>query len=250
MRTPRMPHSPTQRRSPALRLIQPRVAAVLVVLLVAGGMTGGNCAIVAPPTSGSGGTSSTSGVDDDGSIRRPAILDSDHVLGDDDATLVIVLYEDYQSQACGEFARVGFPTLQEQYVDTGKVRWVFRHFPLSSNAQAEPAARAAECADDQGQFFAYRDLIYETTDTNNATILTDDTLREHAETLELDQAQFDTCFDGDFKDSRVQLDVNSGTALGVTNVPTLFIGSERVLLPDDANTAEKLIKIIERHLDE
>jgi len=221
---------------------------LFVALFAAAGMTGGNCAILLPSPEQKNSDSGNEGIYGSLANPRPAILDDDHILGDASASLTIVAYEDYQSRLCGTFARVEFPTIKEQYIDTGKVRWVFRHYPLADNERAGPAARAAECADDQGYFFEYRDLIYDTTDAVGDAILTDEQLDNHADTLELDKTDFDACTDDDnIKRSRVQQDVKSGAALGINDLPAFFIEDELI---SGFQTAEKLSKIIDRHLND
>lgn len=213
---------------------------LIAVFFVASGMTGGNCASAVPdPTEGP--------ATNDGNLafHQAVVLPEDHILGVATAPLLIVQYEDFQAPLCGRFARNEFPTLQAAYVDTGRVRWVFRHFPQTANTRARPAARAVECAHDQGYYSDYRDLVYATTDAGGTIILTDIVLKQHAGTLGLDQTQFDACFDGDFQNARIDQDVNSATALGVTVAPAFVIGSEVV---STLSTAEQLSVIIERHL--
>lgn len=213
---------------------------LLAVLFVTSGMTGGNCASAVPDPANGPATN-----DANLAFRRPVLLPEDHVLGDASAPLVVVEYEDYQAPVCGRFARLDFPILRAEYIDTGRIRWVFRHFPQADNDRATPAARAAECAHDQGFFLEYRDLIYATTDADNATILTDAMLKQHADTLGLDRTLFDACLGGDFKNARVDQDVNSATALGAETAPAFVIGSELVSTLD---TADQLRVIIDRHL--
>jgi protein-disulfide isomerase len=180
-----------------------------------------------------------------GGAVRAVILESDHVLGEADAPLTVVQYENYQSADCGRFARQEFETIKQQYIDTGQVRWVFRHFPQSSLANSESAAIAAECAADQDLFFEYRGAVYADTDSDGNTILTDDELRKHAETLGMDLTAYDDCVGGEGKTSRIDQDVNSGNAFGVTAVPAFIIDDERGA---GFVTAEKLGQIIDRHL--
>ena len=192
-----------------------KCAVLLAACCVACGMNGSSCNVTMPGGGGGGGS------------NGPTILlqQNDHFLGSANAKVVVIEYGDFECPFCGSFARMHFPTFRSQYVDTGMVRWVFRHFPLRNiHSRAEPAARASECASDQGDFVVYHDLIYNTTDANG-TILTDDQLRDHAQTMGLDLTTFDACYPpGNSKSTRVQTDVNSGTALGVTGTPTFFVG--------------------------
>lgn len=181
-----------------------------------------------------------------GSTARAVVLESDHVMGQADAPLTIVQYENYQSTDCGRFVRQEFETIKAQYIDSGQVRWVFRHFPQSSLANSESAAIAAECASDQDLFFEYRDAVYNDTDSDGDTILTDDELRKHAETLGMDLTAYDDCVGGEGKTSRIDQDLNSGGAFGVSAVPAFIIDDEGY---QGFITAEDLSEIIDRHLN-
>ncbi len=185
----------------------------------------------------------TNGTDCAGTIPGPApvIVESDHILGSADAPVTVVEYSSFQCGWCGLFARGQFPTIEERYIDTGKVRWIARHLFSMSNEAGVQAASACECAADQGQYFDFRELVFE-----NQTDLSEATLKQHATTLGLDRATFDACLDGGSKEDRVRQDVDSGIALGATSTPTFFVG---IQVLRGHQTADQLGEIIDRHLD-
>lgn len=81
--------------------------------------------------------------------------------GDDQAPVTIIEFSDYQCPFCGRFAQQTLPQIKKEYVSTGKVKWYFRDFPLSSiHPNAQKAAEAARCANDQKAFWKYHDQIY------------------------------------------------------------------------------------------
>ena len=94
-----------------------------------------------------------------------ASVDDDAVLGDKDAEVTIIEFSDYQCPFCGRFWSETLPLLKSQYIDTGKVKLVFRDFPLTSiHPNAQPAAEGAECVRDKGGDTAYwkiHDKIFE-----------------------------------------------------------------------------------------
>lgn len=148
----------------------------------------------------------------------------DHVLGSAEAPVTVIEYGDFQCPVCGEFDAETFPAIRAAYIDTGKVRWVFRHFPLRAiHPQAENAARAAECAGAQGVFWEYGELLF----SNQSALGTDD-LVAYANQLGLDASGLWQCVETDVTAERVQRDVSSGQALGVTGTPTFFIDGQRV----------------------
>ncbi len=213
---------------------------LFTMLFMACGMDGSGCISLPIPESSTGGVSKQRG-----GSPRPFVLNSDHIMGEPDAPLTIVQYENLSNGNCGKFARGEFQSLKEQYIDTGLVRWVFRQNPSTGSDQAEPAAIALECADDQDAYFEYRDLVFDTTDAQGNTELSDATLQDHADSLGLDTTEFDACFTGQSKATRIQQDVNSATALGVGSLPAFFVEEELV---SGFQSAEDLAKIIDRHL--
>jgi len=88
-----------------------------------------------------------------------ASIDDDAVLGDPDAPVTIIEFSDYQCPFCGKFWAETLPSIKSQYIDTGKVKLVYRDFPLTSiHPLATPAAEAAECVRDQGGDEAYYEM--------------------------------------------------------------------------------------------
>jgi len=211
------------------------VSAVLLATAVVG--TGMNC---------DGGTPSCN------TNPPPTVLAQDHVKGDANAPVTVIEYSDFQCPFCGNFARNVLPELTTKYINTGKIRFVFRHFPLNTacntalstdlHAQACAAARAAECADDQGKFFEYHDELF--LDDSRRTAMSTTNLKQYGTNVGVDQTTFDVCVDGTSKTNRVAADVTSGIALGVTATPTLFVGAQKLSGP----TKEQLFAAIDAAL--
>jgi formate-nitrite transporter family protein len=144
-----------------------------------------------------------------------AIADTDHVQGDRTNPKVIIEYGDFQDTVCGSFFTTNLPKVRTDLVDTGEAAFVFRHFPLVTNANARLAAIASECAVD---FFEYHDLLF-----NHQTALTRDALIGYAQEVGLDATAFGNCLDSGAKVPRVDHDLDTGTQLGVTQLPTFFV---------------------------
>ncbi len=92
------------------------------------------------------------------------LLDDDPVKGNPDATVTIVEFSDFQCPFCQRFHQTTLPLILENYVDTGKVKFVYKDFPIQSLHPngALPAAVASECADEQGMFWQYHDKLFQT----------------------------------------------------------------------------------------
>src|SRR3954468_16252241 len=113
---------------------------------------------------------------------------SGYALGREDAPLTMVEFTDLQCPFCRQFALTSFDEIKKNWIDTGKLRYISRDFPLDIHAQAMPAARAARCAGEQGQFWEMR-----TTLMRNANLLTPDFITKTAAALKLDPKAFAAC---------------------------------------------------------
>ncbi len=184
---------------------------VLTGLFFASGMDGANCG--GPPGNNNGNNNNNN----NGS-GGPQLLADDHTLGDPNAPVKVFEYSDLECPFCGAFSRNQFQTLKTDYIDTGDVLFVYRHFPLNNiHPDAQGAAEASECVAEQDMFFEFIEMVFENQPDESA-----ETLRDHAEALGLDLAAYDACI-AEGRAQRVQRDVNSGTALGVSSTPTFYV---------------------------
>ena len=151
-------------------------------------------------------------------------LDDDPVMGSEDAPVTIVEFSDFQCPFCARFFSQTLPLIEKDYIDSGKVKLVYRDFPLSFHQNAQKAAEASECADEQGKFWEYHDKMFE-----NQNALDTTSLKKYAEDLGLDTAEFNDCLDSGQMASKVQNDVNDGQKYGVTGTPTFFINGIKVV---------------------
>lgn len=145
-------------------------------------------------------------------------------LGRADAPLTLVEFSDYQCPACRSYAEETWPALKAAYIDSGKVRYVLRHFPIDSiHANARKAAEAALCAGNQGKYWEMHDLLW-----RNQTALGVENLKKYArEDLRLDPAAFDDCLRSGRYQAEVEKDYRDGVAAGVRGTPSFFIGRTR-----------------------
>ncbi len=139
------------------------------------------------------------------------------VRGKSSAGLAIIEFSDFECPFCGRYARDVYPRLVEDYVDTGKVQYVFRHYPLENHPLAVKAAEAVECAAGEGMYWNMHDRLFE---ANGA--LTERNLLEYAASLELSPVDFETCLRTDAMAGHVIEDRRRGEELGVTATPTFF----------------------------
>lgn len=143
------------------------------------------------------------------------------VIGRDDAPVTVVEFGDYQCPFCRKYHSAAFADIKKNYIDTGKVRYIVRDFPLSFHANAPNAALAARCAAEQGQsqFWTMRDLMLETT-----ADLAPESITKYAAQAHLDTGRFQTCMDAKKYSADVQKDVAAANAIGVNATPSFVIG--------------------------
>jgi len=153
----------------------------------------------------------------------------DHVLGTAQAPVTLVEYGDFECPFCGR----AYPELNRVLQELGgKVRFVFRHFPLvEEHPYAEHAAEVAEAAAAQGKFWEMHGLLYQ-----RQAALADEDLVRYARELGLDAERVRRELGAHVHAARVREDFVSGTKSGVTGTPRFFINGRRHEEPGDAKT--------------
>jgi protein-disulfide isomerase len=150
---------------------------------------------------------------------KPVSIAGAPVMGNAAAQLVLVEFSDFQCPFCGRFARETLADIERDFVKTGQVRVAFRNLPLAIHSFAEPAAKAALCADRQAQFWPMHDRLFQTPPK-----LDDISVREHARALGLDLDRFDACVHSDDARERVEADAALAKSLGVLGTPSFLVG--------------------------
>ena len=142
--------------------------------------------------------------------------------GKSTARLAIIEFSDFECPFCGQYARNVYPRLVEEYVNTGKVQYVFRHYPLDIHPRAVKAAEAVECAGAEGMYWEMHDVLFE---ANGALAETD--LLGYAAALSLSGVDFGNCLQTNLMAARVMEDQRHGEYLGVVATPTFFFAQVR-----------------------
>lgn len=140
------------------------------------------------------------------------ITNDDHIRGNKDAKVTLVEFSDFQCPFCSRVEST-LKALLEEYKD--KIRLVYKHFPLTTiHDQAQPAAEASECANEQGKFWEYHDALY-----NDQSKLATGYYSELAKTLGLNQKKFDDCFNSHKYQQRIKDNQSEGNTAGVEGTP-------------------------------
>jgi protein-disulfide isomerase len=146
-------------------------------------------------------------------------IGNEFALGSSNAAVVIVEYTDYQCPFCSRFTATTFPELKRAYIDTGKVRFISRDYPLGFHPQALRAAQAAHCAGDQDKFWQMKDALMK-----NHARLSPDLITSLARDASLDMAKFQACMDGEKHLTAVKDGIAAANAVGINGTPSFVIG--------------------------
>lgn len=140
-------------------------------------------------------------------------------MGDAKAPLVMVEYTDFQCPFCQQFHNTAFAQIKANYIDTGKIRFVSRDFPLDFHDNARRAATAGRCASEQGKYWEMRHAMIV-----NAEQLKADNLMTYAANVKLDVPKFKTCLEADKFKAQIDQDIAEGGVAGVQGTPSFVIG--------------------------
>ena len=165
-------------------------------------------------------------------------------LGSLDAPVTVVEFADFQCPFCGRFFRDTLPTIKKDYVDTGKVKFVFRNFAFLGQESTD-AGMAAYCAEDQGKFWEYHDYLFTNQNGENGGSFSVANLKGFAFDLGLNVSQFSSCLDSQKYKDRVDGDTEAGRNAGVTGTPSTFVNGRMIV---GAVPTETFVEEIEKAL--
>jgi protein-disulfide isomerase len=156
--------------------------------------------------------------------RRPVMLDGwrelasvGHRIGPDSADVTVIVFSDFECPMCATFATATFPDFRTRHPD--RTALVYRHWPLSQHRFAYPAARASECAAEQGRFAQFHDLIYSKQRQLGLT-----SFRQFAADAGIrDLAAFDACYARTDPVASIERDIETVTRIGGTGTPTVVV---------------------------
>lgn len=160
----------------------------------------------------------------------PATADDDPVIGKANAPITVIEFTDYQCPFCGRHFTETYGKIKENYIDTGKVKYVSRDFPLGFHQFAQKASEASECADDQGKFWEMHDKLFAGQAVWSSLPDAIPTFKQYAKDLGLNTGDFDSCLDEGKHAEEVKADMAAGSASGIDGTPGFWI-----LGPDGKN---------------
>ncbi len=165
-----------------------------------------------------------------------------YTLGSDSAKVEIIEYADFQCPACAMFTILTSPDVKSRLINTGRVRWTFRDFPLPIHPKAPMAHLAAACAGDQGQFWAMHDQLFYNQGAwvrGREQKLVDG----YAQAIGLEMPDFKQCMNDQRHVDRIAATRNAGRQIGVSSTPSFIIGDQLVA---GSISIDQFIRLVER----
>ncbi|MFH0874846.1 MAG: DsbA family protein [archaeon] len=198
------------------------ISGILVILLVISIYTGGF----------GGSKSKVQGITQEAQPTQPtapsldmkSLVDDDAVKGDKNAPVTIVEWSDFECPYCARFYQQTFGQIEKEYIETGKVKFIYRDFPLGFHVNAQKAAEAAECAGEQGKFWEMHDKLFEQGVSGGI-----DSFKQFAKDIGLDASKFNECIDSGKMASEIAKDTQDGQAAGITGTPGFVINGKLVV---------------------
>jgi protein-disulfide isomerase len=149
-------------------------------------------------------------------------------LGNNKAKVTLVEYADYRCPFCEKFYTDIYTALKSKYIDTGKIKFIYRDFAFLG-PDSNTAAEATHCAADQDMFWQYHDYLFTHQGSESSDWASAANQKIIAQTLGLNTSQFNQCLDGGKYKQEVLNETDAGKKYGVTGTPTLFINGKKIV---------------------
>lgn len=186
---------------------------------------------------------STGGDNGQAGIMDLVLADAKHYAGDPNAPVTIVEFSDFKCGYCGRFYASTLNQLRKEYVDTGKVQFVYKHFAILG-PESSAAAEASECAAEQDKFWDFHDAVF-SDQTTQHTSLTADRLTAIADSLGIDTTTFTECIESGRYVNTIRQQAMSIQSLGVRGTPAFLVDG---VLVSGAQPYDVFAQIIDERL--
>ncbi len=168
-----------------------------------------------------------------GANQQPVSVstDDDPALGNPNAKVTVIEFSDFQCPFCRRFWKETLPQIKKLYIDTGKIEFVYRDFPLGFHPASHISAEAANCAGEQSKYWEFHDKMFsEEEKLGQGTVeYGASQLKLWARQIGLNPVQFNQCLDSGKYKAEVDKDIADGSAAGVDGTPTFFINGKKIV---------------------
>jgi protein-disulfide isomerase len=191
-------------------------------------------------------------------VARPSVAPNEvafpaRELGAQTAMVVVEEFADFQCPGCGYFGTHIEARLREEYVATGKVRFIFRNFPIvdghtANGSESHLAALAALCAGDQDMFWEYHDFLYKNQSGENEGAFSSPRLEAFAAQLHLDSVKFDQCLGNQTHLDVLNGDIRLANFYKLNGTPSFFVNGRQVNINPQDTQFQELFDAIDKAL--
>ena len=150
-------------------------------------------------------------------------------MGNINAPITIVEWGDYQCTFCYKFHQNTLDIINEDFIKTGKVKIIFKDFPLNG-VDSKLAAEASYCAQDQEKYWKYHDELYKNWGGERTGWITRESLDKFAETVDLDLKKFNKCLDDHKYENKIDLLYEFGKEIGINATPSFLVFNDQKMI--------------------
>ena len=150
-------------------------------------------------------------------------------MGNINAPITIVEWGDYQCTFCYKFHQNTLDIINEDFIKTGKVKIIFKDFPLNG-VDSKLAAEASYCAQDQEKYWKYHDELFKNWGGERTGWITRESLDKFAETVDLDLKKFNKCLDDHKYENKVDLLYEFGKEIGIDATPSFLVFNDQKMI--------------------
>lgn len=169
-------------------------------------------------------------------------------MGNPQSTVRVDVWEDFQCPVCAQYSENVERKLVDTYIAQGKIFYTFHHYPFIDRnvggKESKQSANASMCANEQGRFWDYHDMVYANWGGEGKGFFSDKRLTSFAEMLGLDMAAFNSCFSANKYQDQIDQDFQAGNANGVSGTPSVFVNNKQIT-PGYVPSYEQLAQAIE-----
>lgn len=156
-------------------------------------------------------------------LETPQVNENDIVIGNRDAKVKVIEYSDFQCPYCKQMHETVIAPMLKEYGD--KIAFVYKNLPLDFHPQAQNAAMAGECANEQGKFQAYADKLFATQATWGVVTGTQ-SFKNYARQVGLNATQFNQCMDSSKYKDKITADTQEAQSFGISGTPGTFVNDQ------------------------
>ena len=150
-------------------------------------------------------------------------------MGNINAPITIVEWGDYQCTFCYKFHQNTLNIINEDFIKTGKIKIIFKDFPLNG-VDSKLAAEASYCAQDQEKYWKYHDELYKNWGGERTGWITRESLDKFAETVDLDLKKFNKCLDDHKYENKIDLLYEFGKEIGINATPSFLVFNDQKMI--------------------